>query len=95
MAFNQRAWFRATCPDPSFRDPRGAVDDAKKACNITNWREADPIDTLAVASAENGDFESAARYVEKAMQAYDSGEMTKTLQQHLATFKEHRRVTGH
>lgn len=40
MAFDQRAWFRATCPNPSFRNPRGAVDDAKKACSIVQWREA-------------------------------------------------------
>jgi len=92
LAFNQRAWFRATCPDPSFRDARGAIDDAKKACNITNWREADPIDTLAVAYAATGDFDSAVRYVEKAMQAYDAGEITKILQQQLALFKEHRPI---
>jgi hypothetical protein len=44
--------------------------------------------------AETGDFDSVVRYVEKAMQAHDAGEMTKTLQQHLAMFKEHRRLTS-
>ena len=94
MAFNQRAWFRATCPNPSFRKPQQAIEDAKKACSITQWREADSIDTLAVACAESGNFESAVRYVEKAMQAYDAAEMTKTLEQHLAMFKQQRRVTA-
>jgi len=27
MAFDARAWFRATCPDASFRNPQGAIDD--------------------------------------------------------------------
>jgi len=94
MAFEGRAGFRATCPNPAFHDPRGAIEDAKKACTITQWREADSIDTLAIACAESGDFESAVRYVEKAIQAYDASEMTKTLQQHMAMFKEHRRVTA-
>ena len=31
MAFDARAWFRATCPDASFRNPQGAIDDAKKS----------------------------------------------------------------
>jgi len=44
--------------------------------------------------AETGDFDSVVRYVEKAMQAHDAGEMTKTLRQHLAMFKEHRRLTS-
>jgi hypothetical protein len=47
-----------------------------------------------VACAKSGDVESAVRYVEKAMQAYDAAEMTKTLQQHLAMFKQQRRVTA-
>ena len=40
MALNDRAFFRATCPNASFRNPKQAIDDAKKACSITNWREA-------------------------------------------------------
>src|SRR5713101_3962700 len=69
-------------PNPSFRKPQQAIEDAKKACSITQWREADSIDTLAVACAKSGDFESAVRYVEKAMQAYDAAEMTKRSEEH-------------
>jgi len=36
----------------------------------------------------------AAASEEKAMQAYDAAEMTKTLEQHLAMFKQQRRVTA-
>jgi tetratricopeptide (TPR) repeat protein len=94
MAFNQRALFRAICPNPSFRNPHGAVEDAKRACSVTQWREAEPIDTLAIACAEAGDFDSAVRYLEKAMQAYDAAELGKTLPAHLNLFKQHRRLTA-
>lgn len=95
MAFDGRAWFRATCPNASFRNPPGAIDDAKKACTITQWKEASPLDTLATAYAASGDFDSAVRYGEQAMKAYDAGSMNKTLQQHLAIFKQRRSVSAH
>jgi len=92
MAFDARAWFRATCPDTSFRNPQGAINDAKKACTMTQWKEANPLDTLATAYAAASDFDSAVRYDQQAMQAYDAGPMSQTLQQHLAMFKQHRPV---
>jgi hypothetical protein len=49
------------------------------------------IDTLAVAYAEVGDFDSAVRYEEKALA--DKGVKTndsKRLQAHLDSFKQHR-----
>ena len=92
LALNRRAWLRATCPDPSIRNGRAAIDDAKKACNITKWKEADMIDTLASASAEAGDFDSAIRYEQQALSAPDANEMSRTLQQHMSMFKQHRPV---
>ncbi len=92
LALNRRAWLRATCPDPSIRNGRAAIDDAKKACNITKWKEADMIDTLAAASAEAGDFDSALRYEQQAMSAPDANEISRTLQEHMAMFKQHRPV---
>jgi tetratricopeptide (TPR) repeat protein len=92
MAFAQRALFRATCPNPSFRDARGAIDDAKKACTVTSWREADPIDTLAIAYAESGDFDSAIRYEQQAMSTSDANEISRTLQEHMSMLKQHRPV---
>lgn len=96
MAFEARAWFRATCPDVSFRNPQGAIEDAKKACTITQWKEVNPLDTLATGYAAAGDFDSAVRYEQQAMQAYDAKQragMMEMLQKHLAVFKQHQRVT--
>jgi tetratricopeptide (TPR) repeat protein len=64
---NSRAWLLATCPDSSVRNGRLAVADAKKACELHIWDYASEIDTLAAACAEAGDFDSAARYEERAI----------------------------
>ena len=56
---SDRVWFRATCPNASFRNGQQAVKDAKAACSIMIWKDEEMIDTLAVAYAETGDFNSA------------------------------------
>ena len=93
-ALDARAWFRATCRNSSFRNPKGAVDDAKKACAITQWKEAEPMDTLATACAASADFDSAIRYEQQAMRGGGARDMQKTLQAHLAMFQQHRQVSS-
>jgi serine/threonine-protein kinase len=88
----RRAWLHATCPDASLRNGRSAIDDAKKACTMTKWKEAGPIDTLAAACAETGDFDSALRYQQQAMSAPDANGISRTLQEHMSMFKQHRPI---
>jgi len=66
-ALNQRAWIRSVCPDPSIRNGQLAIVDAKKACELLKWKDAQRIDTLAAAYAEARDFDSAIRYEEQAI----------------------------
>ena len=84
-----RAWFLATCPNSSFRNARQAVEDAKIACKLTNWSDEAAIDSLAMAYAETGDFDSAMRYAAQALSVKGiSSETSKVIQRHLASFKE-------
>ncbi len=64
---NNAAWFRATCPDPAFRNGKEAVELASRACQLEKWKDADQIDTLAAAHAEAGNFAEAERYQLKAL----------------------------
>jgi tetratricopeptide (TPR) repeat protein len=66
-ALNNLAWFRATCPDASFRNGKEAVEAATKACELANWTRWEWIDTLAAAFAETGNFDQAVSYEKKAM----------------------------
>ena len=51
-ALNSLAWVLATAPDAQWRDGPRAVELARKACEITEWKLPAIIDTLAAALAE-------------------------------------------
>jgi tetratricopeptide (TPR) repeat protein len=67
VALNGIAWFRATYPDGSLRNGKEAVEKATRACQITRWKEPYPLDTLAAAYAEIGNFNNAVIYEKRAL----------------------------
>ena len=90
---SDRAWFRATCPNASFRNGQQAVKDAKAACSIMIWKDEHMIDTLAVAYAETGDFNSAVQYASQALTVKGiSADSTRLFQQHLALFQQNKPI---
>jgi Tfp pilus assembly protein PilF len=90
---SDRAWFQPTCPNSSFRNGQQAVRDAKTACSIMAWKDEDMIDTLAVAYAEIGDFDSAVRYAAQAVAVKGiSPEDAKVFREHLAWFQQRKRI---
>jgi tetratricopeptide (TPR) repeat protein len=68
LAYNAKAWMQSTCPDKDFLDAKSAIENAKRACNFTNWRDDIPIGTLAAAYARGGDFEQAQKWLKAAIQ---------------------------
>ena len=67
QSLNDRAWILATCPEASIRNGQLAVADAMKACKLNDWTLGSSIDTVAAAYAEAGDFDSAVRYQQQAI----------------------------
>jgi tetratricopeptide (TPR) repeat protein len=63
-----RAWMLATCPEPKLRDGPKAVTSATRACELTQWKKARPLAALAAAYSESGDFPSAVRWQQKAIE---------------------------
>jgi tetratricopeptide (TPR) repeat protein len=97
LAKSARAWLRATCPNPAFRNGQQAVADAKAACNLTSWDNGDYIDTLAAAYAEAGDFDAAVKFEKKAISKTRDADSIKSAQQRLALYEQHhphREVAG-
>ncbi len=66
-AHERRAWMLATCPLASIRDGKLAIMDARRACELTDWKEPRFVSTLAAAYAEAGDFASATSWEEEAL----------------------------
>jgi tetratricopeptide (TPR) repeat protein len=56
----------SVCPAPKYRNGKRALIYATKACDLSNWRDAWSIKTLAEACAENGQFEEAVNWQRKA-----------------------------
>jgi tetratricopeptide (TPR) repeat protein len=61
-AYNNLAWLLATCPQPSLRDGKKAVENATKACELFEWKNPSAVNTLALAYAEVSDFENALKW---------------------------------
>jgi rhomboid protease GluP len=77
---NNLAWLYATSEDPKYRNPQAALVHAQKAVELTQWRVAGFIDTLAEAYYASGRYPEAVKTQSKALELEPSN---RELQEHM------------
>ena len=75
----------ATCHEARFRNGMLAVDEATRACDLTQWHDPDCLDTLAAAYAELGDYGTAIKWQTQAIKLVRQN-VKSLLQQKAANF---------
>ena len=83
-----RAWILATCSDAKYRNGASAVESAKVACELSDWKQPSFLDTLAAAFAEAGDFESATKWQSKAIDLATDAAEKQELQTRLKLYRD-------
>jgi len=78
-ATNDLAWLLSTCADDSIRKPARAMELAKAACGMTEYRQWNTLDTLAAAFADQGQFEEAGKWVTTAIENAPAAEKTRLM----------------
>ncbi|MGC8639205.1 MAG: tetratricopeptide repeat protein [Isosphaeraceae bacterium] len=73
-AFNNRAWLLATSPLDGVRDSGSAVKAARRACELSGWKDPSVLVSLAAALAESGDFENAVAWQKQAVSLFPDGD---------------------
>jgi tetratricopeptide (TPR) repeat protein len=86
-ALNNLAWVLATSPDDTLRDGKRAIELATQACEVTEYKQAYILSTLAAGYAETGDFDTAVTWSKKAV-ALGTDQTKAQLEQELASYQE-------
>ena len=89
QALNSLAWFLATCPETSVRNGKQAVQNATRACELSEWKNAAYIDTLAAAHAEAGAFDQAVKFQRQVIQMAE-GPNRQGMQERLKLYQQHK-----
>ncbi|HVX10232.1 MAG TPA: tetratricopeptide repeat protein [Pirellulales bacterium] len=83
---NNLAWVLATSTEGSLRDGGRAIALATKACELTHYKQAHILSTLAAAYAETGDFKTAKEWSQKSVDIGDE-KLKDQLRKELASYE--------
>lgn len=86
---NDAAWLLATCPQVEFCNGDHAVQLATRACEITEFKEFDLLDTLATAYARQQNWQEAIRWEQQAV-SLAPAEAKAELEERLRLFQQTR-----
>ncbi len=84
---NNLAWVLATSPVDALRDGKRAVQLATQACDLTDYKTPHVLSTLAAAFAEEGNFETAIKWSQQAVDL-DDPDNGQQLAKELASYRE-------
>jgi tetratricopeptide (TPR) repeat protein len=84
---NNLAWLLSTSTFDDVRNGQRALELATRAAEVTEFKEAHILSTLAAAYAETGDFEKAVEWSEKSVEIASEGRQKEDLQKELETFR--------
>jgi tetratricopeptide (TPR) repeat protein len=86
---NNFAWVLATSPDDKLRNGKRAIELATKACEVTKYKKAHILSTLAAAFAETGDFQTAQKWSRQAVElGAAKKDVDEQLKQELESYKK-------
>lgn len=88
LAYNNLAWILATSANNQIRDGKIAVEVATKACDLTNWKDSENLDTLAAAFAETGNWAKAVETQEIAVRLSTTADAKADLQTRVELYKQ-------
>ena len=90
-AFAAQAWLWATNPDDTARDAKKALEAARKACELSEYKAWGCIDNLAAALAESGQFDEAVKQQKKALEFKDvTDQDRKDMEERLKLYQDHK-----
>ncbi|MDZ4852683.1 MAG: hypothetical protein SGI77_25620 [Pirellulaceae bacterium] len=87
---NNLAWILATSPDDSLRDGKRSIALGTEACELTEYKRAHILSTLAAGYAEAGDFDQAIHWSSKAVElgGQEDHEQLEQLEKELKSYQD-------
>jgi tetratricopeptide (TPR) repeat protein len=86
---NNFAWVLATSPDEKLRNGKRALDLATRSAELTSYKQAHILSTLAAAYAELGDFDSARKWSQKSVDV-GKADLKEELRKELKSYQENK-----